>query len=106
MINRPFSFSFLFHEGDGLAYRKQVFLQYAKKYIVRLYRLRSGFAFPELVFRDDYSDTDFVHASGIVVGDKLSEYQPGVTSSVNPFGFYQYGSSLQFIKNQMVEAGQ
>jgi hypothetical protein len=98
MINRPYSFSFLYHEGDSLAYRKQIFQRYASTYFVRLYRLRAGFAFPELLFREKYADQDFVDADGIVVGDKIGVRKSDLPSVANPHGFYQLLTSLQVEK--------
>ncbi|MFP4091822.1 MAG: hypothetical protein ACLFUB_19660 [Cyclobacteriaceae bacterium] len=43
---------------------------YAKNYIVRLYRLSEGFAFPELICKEQYDVADFKSANGIVVGDR------------------------------------
>lgn len=99
MINRPYSFSFLFHEGDSLTYRKQVFQRYARKYFVRLYRLRAGFAFPELLFCEQYADRDFTDANGIVVGDKISDHKSELSSMINPHGFYQFMTTLQVEKS-------
>lgn len=99
MINRPYSFSFLFHKGDSLAYRKQIFQRYARKYYVRLYRLRAGFAFPELFFREEYVDQDFADADGIVVGDKIGECKSDLSSIANPHGFYQFLTTLQLEKS-------
>lgn len=95
MINRPFSFIHLFHEGDSLSYRKQLYRQYVKEYNVRLYRLRVGFAFPEVLFKTEYADLDFSFADGLVVGDKSADNQDIMLSHTGNAGFYQLANTLR-----------
>ena len=95
MINHSFSFIHLFHAVDSLSYRKQLYRQYAKKYNVRLYRLRVGFAFPEVLFKTQYADQDFSHADGLVVGDKPTENHDPILSKTENAGFYQLAHTLR-----------
>jgi hypothetical protein len=89
MYNRPYSFSFLFHEHYSLEYRKEVYQKYAQDYIVKLYRLPGGFAFPDLLMKEAYEAEDFLHADGIVVGDKLGEQVTRTYPGKSHFGFFQ-----------------
>lgn len=70
MINRHYSFSYIFHQNTAVEERLKMYQRYAKDYIVRLYRLSEGFAFPELICKEQYDIADFMSANGIVVGDR------------------------------------
>lgn len=89
MYNRPYSFAFLFHEHYSLEYRKEVYQKYARDYIVKLYRLPGGFAFPDLLVKEAYEAVDFLYADGIVVGDKLEEQDSRAYSGKSHSGFFQ-----------------
>jgi hypothetical protein len=73
MVNRPYSFSFIFHDHYSLAQRKETYQRYADRFYVKLYQIKEGFSFPELIFKAFYDESDFLLASGIVVGNQLCD---------------------------------